>query len=101
MVDKKCIFSFQRLFFFNRHGTVCGHVKHTGRLYSQDISSSDDVEKVDVLVVGGGPSGLSAAIRLKQQSKKDNKELRVVLLEKGGEIGKHKCRYIKHFWRIP
>src|ERR1700760_3246571 len=39
----------------------------------------------DVLIVGGGPSGLAAAIRLKQL----NPDMAVCLVEKGGEIGAH------------
>ena len=43
----------------------------------------------DVLIVGGGPAGLSAAIRLKQLANEQGKELEVCLLEKGSEIGAH------------
>ena len=39
----------------------------------------------DVLVVGGGPAGLAAAIRLKQLAP----DAAVCLVEKGGEIGAH------------
>jgi electron-transferring-flavoprotein dehydrogenase len=43
----------------------------------------------DVVVVGGGPAGLSTAIRLKQLSAKEGKEISVVVLEKGSEPGAH------------
>ena len=43
----------------------------------------------DVLVVGGGPSGLSTAIRLKQRAQEASEELSVCLLEKGSTIGAH------------
>jgi electron-transferring-flavoprotein dehydrogenase len=43
----------------------------------------------DVVVVGAGPSGLTAAIRLKQQAQKNNQELSVCVLEKGSEVGAH------------
>ena len=41
----------------------------------------------DVVIVGGGPSGLAAAIRLKQQAEQAGREISVCLLEKGSEIG--------------
>ena len=43
----------------------------------------------DVVIVGGGPAGLAAAIRLKQLAAEKGAELSVALLEKGSEIGAH------------
>ena len=43
----------------------------------------------DVVVVGGGPAGLAAAIRIKQLAAKSGKEVSVVVLEKGSEPGAH------------
>jgi electron-transferring-flavoprotein dehydrogenase len=43
----------------------------------------------DVVVVGGGPAGLSAAIKLKQLAAAKGNEVSVCVLEKGGEVGAH------------
>jgi len=43
----------------------------------------------DVVIVGGGPAGLAAAIRLKQLAAERNAEVGVCVLEKGSEIGAH------------
>ncbi len=43
----------------------------------------------DVLIVGAGPSGLAAAIRLKQLALSQEQDLSVCILEKGSEIGAH------------
>jgi electron-transferring-flavoprotein dehydrogenase len=43
----------------------------------------------DVVIVGAGPAGLSAAIKLKQLATAAGRELSVVVLEKGSEVGAH------------
>ena len=43
----------------------------------------------DVVIVGAGPAGLSAAIRLKQLAEQTGRELSVCILEKGSEVGAH------------
>ena len=43
----------------------------------------------DVVIVGGGPAGLAASIRLKQLASEQGKEVSVCVLEKGGELGAH------------
>ena len=43
----------------------------------------------DVVIVGGGPAGLAASIRLKQLAAEKGQEVSVCVLEKGGELGAH------------
>ncbi|KAJ7692938.1 hypothetical protein B0H17DRAFT_1168966 [Mycena rosella] len=56
--------------------------------YDPDAEAREE-ELVDVCIVGAGPAGLSAAIRLKQLEAETGKEVRVVVLEKGAEVGSH------------
>jgi electron-transferring-flavoprotein dehydrogenase len=67
----------------------------TSRLRDDDhdfdpASVERESDEVDVCIVGGGPAGLSAAIRLKQLANEaGNEDFRVLVLEKAGDLGAH------------
>ena len=52
-----------------------------------DIPMERVEDETDVLIVGAGPAGLSAAIKLKQIALEQNSEIRVCVLEKAAEVG--------------
>ena len=54
-----------------------------------DDSVAREVMSYDVVVIGAGPAGLAAAVRLKQLAASNSREITVAILEKGSEVGAH------------
>ncbi|XP_047998829.1 electron transfer flavoprotein-ubiquinone oxidoreductase, mitochondrial [Leguminivora glycinivorella] len=55
----------------------------------KDINMERMAEETDILIIGGGPAGMAAAIRARQIAEEKGAEVRVTLLEKAAEAGGH------------
>jgi len=58
-------------------------------LHTPDVNMERYVDETDILIVGGSPVGLSAAIQARRLAEKHGKKLRVTLVEKASAISGH------------
>src|SRR5688572_20955728 len=67
---------------------ACDDASQSGAKRSGSMTTRESMA-YDVVIVGAGPAGLAAAIRLKQLAAEKDRELGVCILEKGSEVGAH------------
>src|SRR5690606_29510330 len=77
--------SCRRFMRYERRHTSLSADGQTRRICNMSGTTERESMEFDVVIVGAGPAGLAAAIRLKQL----NADLSVVVLEKGAEVGAH------------
>jgi electron-transferring-flavoprotein dehydrogenase len=67
---------------------IAAYLQNLGEAAEQGMSERESMA-YDVVIVGAGPAGLAAGIRLKQLAGEAGRELSVCILEKGSEVGAH------------
>ena len=75
-------------------GVLTTHYKKISRANDprwEGIDMDRFADETDLLIVGGGPAGLAAAIKFKQLCNEEGLDYRVTLLEKAPLVGGHTC----------